>query len=271
MTYDPEAIAWHFDQLGSREWDRFDRTLGDRVSLALHSRALERFTPRGCRVLEIGAGPGRFTEQLHRLGCTIVIGDISAEQLRLNEQTARSRGFADSVEAWHRLDICDLGQFRDATFDAVVAFGGPFSYVFDRRDQALNECIRVLRPGGVLLLSVMSLWGTFHRHFAAVVVLSEWANRKIIGTGNLTKETDPSSTHYCHMFRAAELRAFLERGELETLLLSASSAVTTGLDTSMLSDEQRWPFLLEVESEACIQPGYVDAGTHMIAVVRRSK
>lgn len=270
MTYDPEAIAWHFDWLGSREWDRFGHTLGDRVSLALHSRALERFTPRGCRVLEIGAGPGRFTEQLHQIGCRIVVGDISAGQLKLNEESARSKGFADSIEAWHRLDICDLGQFPDASFDAVVAFGGPFSYVFERRDEALNECIRVLRPGGVLLLSVMSLWGTFHRHFAAVAVLSESANRKIIATGDLTKETDPSSTHYCHMFRAAELRAFLDRGNLETLLLSASSAVSTGLDTAMLSDERKWPFLLEVESVACIEPGYLDAGTHMIAVVRRS-
>jgi len=270
MTYNPEAIASHFDALGSREWDRFGNTLGDRVSLALHSRALERFTPRGSRVLEVGAGPGRFTEQLHQLGCRIVVGDISARQLELNEETARSRGFTDSIEARHQLDICDLGQFPDATFDAVIAFGGLFSYVFERRDQALNECIRVLRPGGVLLLSVMSLWGTFHRHFAAVVVLSEWANRRIIGTGDLTKETDPASTHYCHMFRAAELRAFLDRDNLETLLLSASSAVSTGLDLAALSNEERWPFLLEVESEACIEPGFLDAGTHMIAVVRRA-
>jgi SAM-dependent methyltransferase len=270
MTYDPEAIAWHFDKLGSREWDRFGHTLGDRVSLALHSRALERFTPRGCRVLEIGAGPGRFTEQLHQLGCKIVVGDISAEQLKLNEQTARARGFAGSIEERHQLDICDLQRFAEATFDAVLAFGGPFSYVFEHRDQALSECVRVLRPGGVLLLSVMSLWGTLHRHVDAVLLLPDWANRKIIETGNLTKETDPSSTHYCHMFRAAELRAFLDRGDLETLLLSASSAVTTGLDVARLSDERRWPFLLEVESAACIEPGFLDAGTHMIAVVRRS-
>jgi hypothetical protein len=38
MTDDPAAIAAHFDQLGPREWERFDRRLGDRVSLELHSR-----------------------------------------------------------------------------------------------------------------------------------------------------------------------------------------------------------------------------------------
>lgn len=130
MTYDSAAIAAHFDRLGPLEWDRFDRTLGDRVPLALHSRVLDQFTLPGGRVLDIGAGPGRFTEQLHRLGCRIVVGDISAEQLRLNQESAVVRGFAVSVEAWHQMDICDLGRFSDGTFDTVVAFGGPLSYVF---------------------------------------------------------------------------------------------------------------------------------------------
>lgn len=269
MTYDSAAIAAHFDQLGEREWDRFDRTLGDRVSLALHSRVLEQFTPRGARVLEIGAGPGRFTEQLHRLGCRVVVGDISAEQIKLNRATAHQRGFAESVEEWQQLDICDLERFASETFDAVVAFGGPLSYVFDERDHALSECVRVVKPGGVVLLSVMSLWGTLHRHLEAVLSLPAADNRSIVSTGDLTPGSNPSSTHHCHMFRAAELRAFLDRPELELVWLSASSAVTTGLAPSILSNAESWDLVLEFEAMACTEPGYLDAGTHLIAVVRR--
>ena len=215
MTYDSAAIASHFDKLGAREWDRFSRTLGDRVSLALHARTLGRFVKTGSRVLDIGAGPGRFTEQLHHLGCRVVVGDISEEQLRLNREAAQSRGFAASVEGWHQVDVCDLGRFSSDAFDGVVAFGGPLCYVFDSRDLALSVCIRVLRPDGVLLLIVMSLWGTIHRHLRAVLERPDAANRSIVATGDLTKENDPKSTHHCHMFRAAELRAFLDRPELQ--------------------------------------------------------
>ena len=41
-----------------------------------------------------------------------------------------------AVESWHQIDMCDMSAFADATFDIVVAYGGPFSYVLDRRDVA---------------------------------------------------------------------------------------------------------------------------------------
>lgn len=270
MTYDPASVTAYFDALGQAEWDRFERTLGDRVSLALHTRVLERFVPRGSRVLDIGAGPGRFTEVLHRLGCRIVVADISGEQLALNRQGAASLGFAASVESWHQLDICDLAGLADDSFDAVVAFGGPLSYVFDERDRALNECRRVLRSGGILCLSVMSLWGSMHRYMQGVLGLPLASNRAIMATGNLTESDDPASTHHCHMFRSAELRSFLDRPGLERLWMSAASALSTGHDSSLVVDAASWDALLEFEEAACSDDGFLDAGTHLIAVVRHT-
>jgi SAM-dependent methyltransferase len=271
MTYDAAAITSYFDRLGRAEWDRFDRSLGDRVSLAMHTEILERFAPGGGRVLDVGAGPGRFTEQLHRLGCRIVVADISQTQLTLNRETASERGFASSIEGWHQLDICNLGSFASESFDGVVAYGGPFSYVFEHRDRALVECLRVLRPGGVLILSVMSLWGTLHRHLRPALSLGADSNRSIVETGDLTPESDPTTAHYCHMYRAAELRAFIARGGMETMWMSAASALTTGKELEVAADEASWNLVLELERTACVQPGYLDAGTHIIAVAKRAE
>lgn len=96
-------------------------------------------------MLEIGAGAGRFTQILAGLGAQVLVADPSPGQLALNRQFALAHGFAQAVPAWQQADICDLSYFGPDTFDAVVACGGPFSYVVDKRDVALQECLRVLR------------------------------------------------------------------------------------------------------------------------------
>ncbi|HEX9892317.1 MAG TPA: class I SAM-dependent methyltransferase [Gemmatimonadales bacterium] len=269
MTYSPAAIAAYFDTLGAGEWERFERTLGDRVSLAMHTGLIEQYVHSGDRALEIGAGPGRFTEILHQSGCRVVVADLSTVQLKLNREAAQARGFAASVDSWHQLDICDLRVFDAEAFEVVVALGGPFSYVFEHRDKALAECVRVLRPGGYLLLSVMSLWGTLHRHRAALRDMPREAIRTIIATGDLTAQTDPTSRHYCHLFRAAELREFLAGPGLALEWLSASSALSTGVELEFVTEPLQWEALLEYERAACREPGYLDAGTHLLAAVRR--
>jgi len=269
-TYDPAGVAAYYDRLGDAAWNRFDQTLGDRISLALHTEAVERAVPHASRVLEIGAGPGRFTEVLHGLGCRITVGDLSATQLDLNRQHADARGFAASIEARHQLDICDLSRFGEASFDAVVALGGPLSYVFDQRDRAVAECRRVLRPGGVLLASVMSLWGAAHRHLSDVLALGSAASDDVVHSGDVNTMTVPGSTHPCHRFRANELRDLLERHNLTDIEVSASSALSTGIPASLVAPgTQQWTTLLALERAACAEPGYRDAGTHLIAVARR--
>src|SRR5439155_27095128 len=120
MAYDAAAIAAYFDALGLSEWERFDRTLGDRVSLAMHTALLEHYVRPRHRILEVGAGPSRFTELLHGLGSRVVVADLSARQLELNREAARGRGLASSGEAWHALAMCGLAPFDVMSFDCVV-------------------------------------------------------------------------------------------------------------------------------------------------------
>lgn len=272
--YDGNHISKFFDEYGLREWDRMVADPVSRISLGIHTHYLKEHVFPGEMVLEIGAGAGRFTQILAEIGARIVVADISPGQLALNRQHAQEYGFEAPILSWDEADICDLTRFGDGAFDCVVAYGGPFSYVLEQRDIALEEVKRVLRPGGKLLLSVMSLWGTLHRFLPDVInEISIEENHKVVGSGNLLPETYENEGHYMHMFSAEELQIWLAQAGLELLAVSASNGLSTTWNEMLqetMEDEERWEFLLKLELDACAQPGFLDGGTHILAVVKNA-
>ncbi len=268
--YDPVWVRSHYDAYGVKEWERWDLSPVEQVKFRVHVHYLERFLRPEMRVLEAGAGAGRFTRELHRLGCRTTVADISPVQLELNRRNADEHGYADGVEQWVECDICDLSEeFSDAEFDAVVCYGGPLSYLFERASDGLRELLSVTRPGGPVLLSVMSLWVTVHSALSSVFEIALPVNRCIVRSGDLTPESDGGSSHYCHMFRADELADLIASCGAEQRAMSASNCLSTSwaedLET-VRDDSERWGYLLELELEACRQLGCLDMGTHLIAV-----
>jgi len=270
-VYDPDSIARYFDSYGEREWLRLVSNPANEVSLHLHTHYLTKHIREGMRVLEIGAGAGRFTQLLAGLGANIVAADISSGQLALNRQHAAELNFAGAVEDWLQVDICDMHSLPDASFDAVVAYGGPLSYALDRRDDALRECQRVLRPGGVLLLSVMCLWGSVRRALREILLFTPAeVNQRILASGDISPVTYPDRPDsYMHLFHADELRAWLQATGGKVIDFSASGCLASGAGAAL--DDLRaqpalWQQLLEMELRASAQPGCLEMGTHLIAV-----
>ena len=270
--YDPNFVARYFDELGEHEWTRLVSTPADEIKLYIHSHYVEQYIKESDLVLDIGAGPGRFTQLLVTLGATAIVADISHQQIELNKRYAKELNFAHGVKDWLQLDICDMSTFVDQMFDAVVCYGNPIGYVFEKKDQALAEVLRVLKPRGKAFLSVASLWGSLHELLPAVLTVDPYKNADIIRTGDLYFDASEGLHHQCHLFRGSEFREFLESHRTSILDLSASNCVSTVWGdklTEIRADSARWNELLRMELEACRQPGCLDMGTHMLAVIEK--
>ncbi len=270
--YDRGWVSAFFDAYAEKEWKRLEASPTEEVKLHVHRLFLEKRVRRGDRVLELGPGPGRFTEVLACIGAEVTAVDVSPVQLDLHRRYALERGFESAVRARHLLDMCDLSTFPSESFDAVVCFGGPLSYVFERRREALAEILRVLVPGGCALVSVMSTWGAVHEYLDEVIDLPQAENAGIISTGNLHPSTYSKCTHRCHMFRASELQAVLEEAGFEDVVMSASNCLTPVWRERLAEvrkDPSKWSGLLGMETEACMEHGCLDLGTHVIAAARR--
>lgn len=272
--YAAEQVARFFDGYGLREWNRLVQGPVQEVSLYLHSYYLEKYVKAGQHVLEIGAGAGRFTQILARLGVRIVVGDLSQGQLDLNKQHANQYEFASAIEAWEQMDICDMSRFSSESFDCVVAYGNPFGYVLDQRDKALAECLCVLKPGGLLILSVASLWGSAHRHLDGVLSIPALINQQITTTGDILPGMIDGREQFFHMFRAAELHQWLEGAGVKILAMSASDCLATGWEEMLVTirnDPEKWEELLRMEVEACAEQESWNMGMHTIAVAQKGE
>jgi SAM-dependent methyltransferase len=264
LRYDPDYIARFYDDVGEREWDRLDRTPMDRVNFAVHRRLLREFVRAGDRVLEAGAGPGRFTLELAGIGARIVVGDISPGQLDVHRE--KTAAVEDAIAERVQVDIVDLSRFAEGEFDATVCFGGPLSYVLGEADRALSELLRVTKPGGRVLVTVMSLLGSARVYFDAFPeLLREFGWDRAVADVFLTGDlpADVNRGHVCRLYRWREFDALLRRHPCRLVAASASNWLST------VWEDEPDPRFLELELAACREPGALDGGTHIVAAVER--
>jgi Methylase involved in ubiquinone/menaquinone biosynthesis len=276
--YSSERVRAFYDEYGEREWSRFDHRAADRASLEIHSRFLRRWIQPGDRVLEVGAGPGRFTIQLADIGATVVVGDISPRQLELHRVKVAEADREGAVEARHLLDVSDLTTFPDGSFDAATAYGGPLSYVFEHAGSALDGLLRVVRPDGLVLLSVMSRWGAVRAFLGSILQLDleglAEANDAIIATGDLVGEVarveGVSLPHECHMFTWPELKGLLTGRACKVVDVCAANFLSVRNEEALFGlPPDRWDRFMDWEETACRSEGALDAGTHILLALRR--
>ena len=106
---------------------------------------------RGHSVLDIAGGTGDLTAKFSRIvgpEGTVVLADINDSMLKVGRDRLMDRGFVDNIK-FSQADAQSL-PFPDNTFDVItIAFG--LRNVTDK-DMALRSMLRVLKPGGRLLV-----------------------------------------------------------------------------------------------------------------------
>jgi len=74
-----------------------------------------------------------------------------------------------------------------------------------------------------------------------------------------------------HLYTWAEFRALLERHPCDIVVASAANFLSIGNDETcerwVRDDPAMWERFLAWEVAACTEPGAIDAGTHIVAVV----
>ena len=152
----------------------------------VHAKLLEFLSPaKGRRVLELGCGPGKYAALLASAGFDVVAVDPIPFPTWATIRAHSSVQLQDSVFAE------DL-PYKDASFDHVACLGALL--YFENPERALSEMLRVLRPGGRLVLRTI--------------------NKNNLYTLNTGKRLDPASRQ---LYTMDELIALLTKSGFSTV------------------------------------------------------
>ncbi len=124
--------------------------------------------PAGKRILEVGAGTGRDAVALAKAGAEVLTLDYVHGSLGLTQQAAAASG----VEV---APVCGdaLGSpFADGTFD-VVFHQGLLEHFRDR-GPLLRDNIRILKPGGHLIIDVPQTFHYYTLGKKALIAVDRW-------------------------------------------------------------------------------------------------
>ena len=122
-----------------------------------HQRNLSRPIARhiglqGKNVLDFGSGTGALAVAVALEGATVTATDPTAVSLEACRWRARYFGLDDQRVRIQTVGIEPGLPFPDASFDMVTC-NSVFEFIPSRRDEYVRELVRVVRPGGHLVLS----------------------------------------------------------------------------------------------------------------------
>ena len=131
----------HYDEDG-----RLSKKHGS-VEFLTTMRYIGKYIKPGDRVLEVGAGTGRYSHALARQGYTVDAVELIGHNIDVFQNNTQP-GENISITQGNALD---LSAFSDNTYDITLLLG-PLYHLYTKEDkrQALREAIRVTRPGGVI-------------------------------------------------------------------------------------------------------------------------
>ncbi len=131
-------------------------------------RYIEKYLTPGAKILEIGAGTGRYSVALADMGYYVTAVELVEHNLDIMKRKVKE----NHDISIHQGNACDLSFIESDTYDIVLLLG-PMYHLFNDEDKhkALSEAIRVAKKGGVIYASYCNNETTVYSYFNSGKIL----------------------------------------------------------------------------------------------------
>lgn len=151
-------VEKYYDKCAEIEWGRL---ASHRVEYGLTLLAFKEYLLRPpARIIDIGGACGRYSIELSRQGYNVTLVDVSSQCLKTARERAKAAGV--QLQGYIHADARNLLDVDNESCDAALLMG-PLYHLLEHKErlQAVNECWRVLKPGGLVFASFICRYNPF--------------------------------------------------------------------------------------------------------------
>jgi ubiquinone/menaquinone biosynthesis C-methylase UbiE len=160
MSTREEIVSGFYDL--ANEDSRLKRSRHGQLEYATTMSYIHRYANHHSKVLEVGAGTGKYSIALAREGMDMTAVELVKSNLAVLQENSRDIENLKSFQG----DATDLSRFTENTFDVTLLLGPMYHlYEADEVNKAIDEAIRVTKSGGVILFAFISVYAIMYANY----------------------------------------------------------------------------------------------------------
>lgn len=220
---------------GFDEWGRLDR---EPIEFLVNWHYMRVNLPPSGLILDNGAGPGKYSMELARLGYKVTLTDLTPRVVEIAKSKALEEGLEDKFDGFHVQNATNLSELADETYDASLMLG-PLYHLQqeDQRIKAVRELHRVTKQKGVVFVAfrsrvrmlLTSLQSPLHwKPHDSLDSITDFSETGIFNHREKGRFTG------AYFFDVEEIQPFMESNGFETIDLIGSTNLGASLTNEQL-------------------------------------
>lgn len=218
----------------------------------------------GTRILEVGAGTGRYSVALAKEGFVVTALELVEHNLDVLRKKLDGTEKIDVMQG----NALDLSKFEDNTFDIVLVLG-PMYHLYTDNDKlkALTEAVRVTKQGGYILVAYcMNEKTVLDMAFCQGLVHEMQEDSCLMADWHLAGNPENLFT----MYRTEEIADLDSRISARRIKFIAADGQTAFIKNSIdAMDDKTFEKYMEYHLATCERQDLIGASNHTLDILRK--
>jgi 2-polyprenyl-3-methyl-5-hydroxy-6-metoxy-1,4-benzoquinol methylase len=252
-----------------KEEERLSTNNARRIEFLTTARIFDEVIKGKKKILDCAAGTGIYAFYLAEKGHDVTATDITPRHVQIMQKTLKKKNYHMHTDV---LDATDMCIFKDETFDVVLNMGPMYHLVEEeRRQKCLDECLRVLKKGGLLVTAYIPRYSVFqyvalrHKEF-----LKAELSKQLLETGALRHDDKNCFWTDTYYATCEEMEALYSQKGLEIVEHFAQDGVTPLLSDKVDAlDAAEFKILCDNHYGICREKSILGASNHVVVIGRK--